>query len=196
MPTVEQEAMLEAALRAIDEANAEDPRIVVVRGVERPKALAEAELATEWTARLAPDAGLALLLAVRGHHLRRWRWPRDSYPEGRAGYLRWRRDLHERHAEELERILTAVGYDTSTVSRVQDLVRKRGLGSDPEVQVLEDALCLVFLELDFAELAARTERTRMATIVEKTLTKMSASARELATTIEGVPEGLASLAPM
>ena len=33
-----------------------------------------------------------LLLAARAHHLRRWELPRDSYPVGRAGYLRWRRD--------------------------------------------------------------------------------------------------------
>lgn len=168
------------AVAAIDEANSGDPNWIVVRGAERPKELAHAELMTEWVTRLRPDAGEALLLAARGHHIRRWRVPRDSYPEGRAGYLRWRRDLHEVHADELGTILESVGYDSATVERVQEIVRKRNLARDPDVQVLEDALCLVFLETQFADLAARTETERMVEIVRKTLAKMSEDGRRVA----------------
>ena len=115
-----------AAIAAIDAANAEDPTMITVRGRTGPKEIVHAELVTEWVRDLAPDASEALLLAARGHHLRRWTVPRSSYPAGRAGYLRWRRDLHEQHARELGEILDDAGYDADTVARVQTLVRKHG----------------------------------------------------------------------
>ena len=110
-------------------------------------------------ARLDPDVDEARLLAARAHHLRRWVVPRSTYPEGRAGYLRWRRDQKRRHAEEVGAILAEVGYPTEVVERVGAIVRKEGLGSDPAVQVHEDALCLVFLETQAADVAADLART-------------------------------------
>lgn len=172
------------AIEAIDAANGDDPNRIVVRGEERPKELAHAELVTEWVRRLAPDASEALLLAARAHHLRRWTLPRSSHPEGRAGYLKWRKVLHEQHAQEVAGILDDVGYDATTIARVQDLVRKRGLGKDPEVQVLEDALCLVFLETQLAELAARTDPEKMVGIIQKTAKKMSEPAIGLVSDLE------------
>ena len=147
------EVRFEQAIAAIDAANADDPTTITDRVELRPKELAHADLVTEWVVALRPDASDALLLAARAHHLRRWTVPRTSYPTGRAGYLRWRKDLHEQHAREVGEILAAVGYDTETIDRVQNLVRKRGLGRDPEVKTLEDALCLVFLETQFHDLA-------------------------------------------
>ena len=161
----------ERAVAAIDAASAEDPT-----GREGP----ESERAVAWVRRLRPDAGEALLLAARAHHLRRWEGPRSTYPEGRAGYLKWRRHLHDRHAGHVAEILEAAGYDAGTVSRVQDIVRKRGLGRDPEVQTFEDALCLVFVEAQLDDLAARLDRPKMLDVVRKTLAKMSPEARALA----------------
>ena len=157
------------AIVAIDAANADDPNTIRVRGEERPKELAHAELVSAWVVALQPDGSEALLLAARAHHLRRWTVPRSSYPTGRAGYLRWRRDLHEQHAREVGEILAGVGYDDTTIARVQDLVRKRGLGKDPEVQTLEDALCLVFLETQFHDLAARLDLEKLDGVVVQTL---------------------------
>jgi len=156
----------------------------VVRGVERPKELAHAELVTEWVSRLRPDTGELLLVAARGHHLQRWRLPRSSYPEGRAGYLRWRRDLSEQQATGLAAIVEGCGYTAEETVRIQQLVRKRGLGSDPEVQVLEDALCLTFLETQLAELAARTDDSKMIDILAKTMKKMSPQALALASGLD------------
>src|SRR4051812_2892721 len=99
------------AIAAIDAANAADPNQVVVGGVPLPKELAHAQLVTDWVRRLEPEPNEALLLAARAHHLRRWTIPRASYPEGRAGYLRWRRTLHDQHAQEVAAILESVGYD-------------------------------------------------------------------------------------
>jgi limonene-1,2-epoxide hydrolase len=166
-----------AAIAAIDAANAEDPTVVVVRGVEGPKEVLHAQLVTEWVTSLEPRASEALLLAARGHHLRRWTVPRASYPAGRAGYLKWRRDLHEQHAQELGAILERAGYDTDTITRVQAIVRKRGLGRDPEVQVLEDALCLVFLETQLTDVAARLDTDTLVSVLDKTARKMSDTGR-------------------
>ena len=141
----------------------DDPVRIVVRGEERPKELAHAELVTEWVRRLDPAPSDELLLAARAHHLRRWVIPRSSYPTGRSGYLRWRKAEHAQHAEDVARILDAAGYDDAAVTRVQDLVRKRGLGRDPatrdpDAQTLEDALCLVFLETQLTDLAVASRR--------------------------------------
>jgi hypothetical protein len=170
----------ERAIAAIDAANAADPTVVTVRGERGPKELLHAELVTEWVRRLAPDAGEPLLLAARGHHLRRWAIPRASYPAGRAGYLKWRKTQHRQHGEELAAILEQAGYDDNTVTEVRDLVTKRNLGRDPDAQVLEDALCLVFVETQFHDLAGRLDPDKMVDVVRKTVKKMSPQAVHLA----------------
>jgi len=70
-------------------------------------------------------------------------------------------------------------------------VRKRGLGRDPEVQVLEDALCLVFLETQLADLAARLDADKLIDILRKTMRKMSPEAVERANELPLPPEHLA-----
>jgi Domain of unknown function (DUF4202) len=166
------------AVAAIDAANADDPNTLEVRGQRRPKELAHAELMTEWVGRLLPGASDELRLAARAHHLRRWALARSSYPDGRAGYLRWRRDQHRRHAEGIGRILGEVGYEEATISRVQVLVAKRdqparGVADDPEMRALEDALCLVFVETQLHDLAARLDHEHAVEVVARTLRKMS-----------------------
>ena len=169
---------LARALAAIDAANADDPRSVRVGGSERPREIDQAERVSRWVARLRPDASEALQLAARAHHVRRWEIPRDRYPSGRRGSHRWRLALHDHHAELVGRILGEQGYDAAEVARVQDLVRKRDLASDPDVQALEDALCLVFLETELAALSARLEEARLLDVLRRTLAKMSPGAVE------------------
>jgi hypothetical protein len=164
---------LAAAVAAIDAANADDPSTIEVHGEVRPKELAHAELMSAWVLRLDPTATEAQLLAARAHHLRRWTLPRSSYPEGRAGYLRWRTALRKQHAEEVAAILDDLGYDGATVARVQQIVRKEGLGTDPQVQVHEDALCLVFLETQLAATVDRLGDDKMVDVIAKTVAKMS-----------------------
>jgi hypothetical protein len=164
---------LQAALDAIDAANAADPKLIEVRGESRPKELAHAELASEWIRKLDPEASEPLLLATRAHHIRRWEVPRGNFPDGKAGYHRWRRELQKRHAEHVGRILLQQGYDEATIARVQAIVRKQGLGTDPEVQVFEDALCLVFIETQFRELGDRLGDEKLVDVTRKTIAKMS-----------------------
>jgi hypothetical protein len=173
-------ARLARAIAAIDAANAGDPVALTLGGVSRPKELWHAKMMSAWVERLRPGPPEPLLLAARAHHLRRWRVPRDSYPEGRHGYLRWRTDLHAFHAREAAAILAAQGYTPAEIERVGQLIRKDGLGRDGEVQVLEDALCLVFLETQLLEIAPRLDREKMLGVLRKTWKKMSPSAQDLA----------------
>lgn len=184
-------AGLEAAFAAIDAANADDPETVEVDGVARPKELAHAELMTGWVRRLDPQASDAQLLAARAHHLRRWASPRSAYPEGRAGYLRWRAAAKRRHAEDVRAILAEVGYDEATIERVGEIVRKEGLATDPAVQVHEDALCLVFLQTQLLETADKLGEDKSLSVLAKTWAKMSEQGRREALALELPPEGRA-----
>jgi hypothetical protein len=170
-------ARLEAAVSAIDEANASDPNVLVIDGVERPKEQAHAEMMTAWVLRLDPDADEAQLLAARAHHLRRWTVPRTDYPDGRSGYLRWRTALKAQHADEVGEILAGCGYEPEVIDRVQRIIRKQDLRTDRATQTHEDALCLTFLQTQFGELAARLGDERTVPVVRKTLAKMSDQGR-------------------
>ena len=174
----------EAAAAAIDAANADDPNRVVVGGVDEPLALAHGRLADGWVQRLGTDADDALRLAARAHHLRRWEVPRTSYPEGRPGYLRWRRDQKARHARDVEALLRAAGYGEGEVARVQSLIRRDHLSTEPDAQVVEDAACLVFIETQLAEMATRLERDHLLDVIRKTGRKMSAAGLAKVTDID------------
>ncbi|MDZ7727026.1 MAG: DUF4202 domain-containing protein [Dehalococcoidia bacterium] len=162
-----------AAIAAIDVANSADPNTIATADGPRPKEPTHAEMMTRWVRRLAAAPSEALLLAARAHHIRRWEVPRSSYPAGRHGYLRWRSDLHRFHAETTAAILRECGYDEATITRVSDIIQKRNLRDDPEVQVFEDALNLVFLETQFHEFRGRHEAEKLAGIIRKTWRKMS-----------------------
>ena len=163
----------ELAIAAIDAANADDPETIVVRGEIRQKEQAHAELMTEWVRTLDPDADEPQLLAARAHHLRRWLVSRSSFPDGRAGYLKWRTTLNRQHATEVGEILVRFGYEDAVVDRVQRIIRKEGLKTDPAVQTHEDALCLVFLETQLVELVDRLGDEKSVDVIGKTLRKMS-----------------------
>ena len=169
------------ALERIDAAHAEDPDLVVnADGADVAAELAYARRMTSWLDRLEPGALEALRLAVRCQHLRRWTIPRSQYPMTRAGYHQWRTTLARFHADEAAAILRGVGYDEATVARVQSLVRKEGLKTDPETQTLEDVACLVFLEDEFREFARKHDEAKVLAILRRTWGKMSARGRAAA----------------
>lgn len=168
----------EAACAAIDRANAEDPQ-----GREVPYS----HRMVEWVRKLAPAASEELLLAVRAQHLRRWTVPRSTYPEGRNGYLRWREDLKKIHADALGKIMAEAGYGEAAIAKSRNLLIRKNLSTDAEGQILEDAACLVFLQFELAEFAAKTEPDKMVDILRKSWKKMSPSARERALGLDLTP---------
>lgn len=125
------------------------------------------------TISLKKDASEPLMLAARGQHICRWMIPREDYDRDRAGYLKWRSDLKKFHAQKMAGVLEQFGYDPVTINRVEELNLKKNLSSDPECQTLEDALCLVFLEKQFAQFSERTDEAKMVNILRKTWAKMS-----------------------
>src|SRR5689334_11428877 len=168
----------DAAIRLIDQANAEDPH---------GKELLYSQRMSEWLGRVEPGASEALWLAARAQHIRRWTIPRSNYPMDRIGYLTWRTTLYKFHAEQAASILRQVGYDDATIGRVASLVRKERIKSDPEAQTLEDVICLVFLENYFAEFAASHDEEKVVGILRKTWRKMSERGRGVAQTLEIPP---------
>lgn len=169
-----------AACERIDAANAEDPNEVEIDGERGPKELLHGRWMVRTVAELDPDAGELQLLAARAHHLRRWTVPRADFPDGRAGYLRWRVAARRRHGEEVVALLRSCGYSEEEASRVAAIVRKERLGEDPEVQVHEDALCLVFLRAQLGEVSARLGSDHMVDVLVRTLPKMSDRGRAAA----------------
>lgn len=182
---------LEEALRRFDQANSEDPNLERVDDAELPKELVYGRRMSARLDQLAPDAPETVKLAARAQHIRRWEVPRESYPEGRAGYLKWRTDLYKRHGEIAGRIMRELGYDEQTVDRVQTLLRKRGLKTDPDVQLLEDVICLVFLEHYFHAFAQKHDETKLVSIVQKTWSKMTDRAHQVALELAYEPEDFA-----
>lgn len=181
------EARHATARRCFDEANARDPNTQIVDGTPQPRELVYARWLTEWVLKLCPTASEPLRLAARCQHLCRWEIPRDSYPLTRPGYLQWRADLKKFHAQKAGEILATVGYDEETIRRVQELNLKKNFPSDPESRVLEDALCLVFLERQFAELVQKTDAAKVINALQKSWKKMTPAAQALALKLEFGP---------
>jgi hypothetical protein len=176
-------ARLAAASDAIDEANAADPNEISIAGETGPKELLHGRRVAVWVHRLDLDADDAQLLAARAHHFRRWTHPRSEFPDGRAGYLRWRAAAKKAHAAEVGDLLRSVGYDDDTIDRVGAIIRKEALSTDPAVQVHEDALCLVFLESQFDDLSDQLGDDHMVEVLVKTLRKMSPAGIDAASSI-------------
>ena len=168
-------ARFQSALDRFDALNAADPH---------GKELTYARRMTQWLEKLEPAASEPLRLAARAQHVMRWKIPRDSFPKDRAGYLKWRTTLYDFHADRAAEVLREVGYDDATIARVRSLIRKENLKSDPEAQLLEDVIALVFLENYFAEFARDRDEEKLIRILQKTWGKMSSHGHAAAMTLE------------
>lgn len=179
----------ERTLAAFDAANREDPRSEVdEEGNEAPKELLYAQRMSMVLTEFAPDASEALRLAARCQHIRRWTVPRDSYPMDRKGYLRWRTYLKKFHGEQAAEIMEAEGYDADTIDQVVDLLNKKNLKRDPEMQTLEDVICLVFLRFYFGDFLAQHSEEKVLSVVAKTWEKMSEAGQAAALPIAFLPD--------
>ena len=180
------------AVERFDAANGEDPNRELVDGVEQPKELAYARRMTARLDRFRPDALEAVRLAVRCQHIRRWTIPRTDYPAGREGYRRWRTDLARFHADTAAAILRDVGYGDEVVARVGSLLRKERLKADPDVQLLEDVICLVFVEHYLVGFAPKHDEETLVGVLRKTWRKMSEDGRRAALALD-LPENVRSV---
>jgi hypothetical protein len=181
-----------AAFHLFDAANAEDPNLEPdAAGQLVPKEVLYAQRMTTCLNRVAPDAPEAVQLAARCQHIRRWAIPRADFPLTRPGYHQWRNALKKYHAELAGQLLAQAGYEPETITRVQELVQKLRLKDDPEVQLLEDVICLVFLEYYFLPFAAQHPEEKVIEIVQKTWPKMTERGHALALQLPFAPEARA-----
>lgn len=165
--------ILDQTLAAIDAVNAADPRL----DEGQPEALLYGRRMSAECERLFPDAPDLLRIAARGQHIERWILQRADYPEGRTGYLTWRRDLADHHATRVAQIMRETGYGEAEIEQAGRMLRKQGLKRDSDVQALEDVICFTFLKWYFAPFAAKHSAEKTQRIVEKTAQKMSDAGR-------------------
>jgi len=168
--------LLTDVLDAIDAVNSADPN----QHDGQPLALVQGQMATRWLAQLDSEPSESVIIAARAHHLRRWELARSDYPDGRSGYLQWRRDNKMHQANSAADIMSGHGYSDETIEQVGELLLRKGLGTDPDTQLVEDAACLVFVETQFEEMVERLEHDHMVDVVARTLNKMSPAAIALA----------------
>jgi Domain of unknown function (DUF4202) len=164
------------AFAAIDAANAADPTLE--GGL--PAALLYGQRMTDELDRLFPDASEPLKIAARGQHIERWLLSRKHYPDGKEGYLAWRREQARRHAARVAGIMASAGYDAEVIGAAEKMLRKEGIKRDAEVQALEDVICFVFFRWYFPAFAAARDPAEVRDIVQKTAQKMSADGRRRA----------------
>jgi Domain of unknown function (DUF4202) len=169
----EDSGRLADVIAAIDAANARDSNKIEVDGRLEPAELVYGRRMSKTLVRVAPNASEHLRIAVRGQHIERWTSPRKSYPEGRGGYLKWRKDLQNFHGKRVGEIMAAAGYGAHETARVGALIRKERLKSNAEAQMIEDVACLVFLEHYLDDFMQKTDQDKLAGILAKTWNKMS-----------------------
>ena len=172
-----------AVIAAIDSANSQDPNRVDVGGRSEPVELAYGRRMSRMLDRFRPEASEALKIAARAQHIERWTSLRATYPEGRVGYLRWRTDLKNYHAQRAGELMKDCGYSSEMIARVQSLIRKERLKYDTEAQALEDVICLVFLEDYFMDFAQKHAEEKVIEILRKTWAKMSEEGQAAALTL-------------
>lgn len=168
----------------IDAANQEDPELELQGGKNYPRAYLYSLRMSETLQRFQPAASETLQIAARAQHIRRWQIPRSDYPAGRVGYLTWRRDLGQFHAEEAGKLMQQVGYDEDAIAEVQRLLTKRDLKRHADSQTLEDVACLVFIQHYLDDFATGQEREKLINILRKTWKKMSAEGQAAALALE------------
>ncbi len=175
--------LYQAAIAAFDKANSEDPNKDVFSGKEYPKELLYAQRMTEMQERYAPEASEAVKLAVRAQHIQRWKIPRSDYTMDKPGYMLWRTTLDKYHAETAGNLMQNAGYGDEMIARVKAIISKKDLKTDPETQMMEDIVDLVFIEyymLHFAGQHADYDEAKWIVIIKKTWNKMSTRAHEFA----------------
>lgn len=179
---------LQAVLAQIDAINQQDPNQELAQGQSWPKEYLYGLRMSEQQAEFVPEASELLQIACRGQHIKRWSIARASYPMDRAGYQRWRTDLGAFHGDLTAELMAQVGYSEAEQAAVKDLLLKKQLKRNPDVQALEDVICLVFMRYYLADFATRHTEEKLIGIIQKTWAKMSSEGQAAALKLSLSPE--------
>lgn len=166
---------LSKTLRLIDEANLKDPNKIDVDGDLMPAEHVYGNRMSMVLQDYVTDPSPYLQIAARGQHIERWKSPRSDFPVGKTGYFHWRNMLKKFHAARVSEIMNEAGYEDEACARVSELIRKKGLAHDLEVQRLEDVVVLVFLQYYAAEFLGKHTPEKGLDVMVKTAKKMSAN---------------------
>ena len=184
---------IEKVFNLFDDYNKQDPNIITWDAIAYPAEYFYAMQLYEWVKKLEPQAGEDLLLASRCQHIGRWKIPRNQYPSGKAGYYNWRNDLAKFHADEAGRLLSEAGYQEEEINAVRHILLKENLRKDEVVQVMENALCLVFLQFQYEDFITKHDDQMVIRILQKTWRKMTGSGKEAALSLDFGEKGKALL---
>ena len=157
----------------IDAENSQDPNSEIYQSNTYPKELLYSNRMYERLMGFYPNASEAVQIAAKAQHICRWKMPRESYPMDRVGYLKWREDLKKFHAKTTAEILEKATYSQEFIDRVSFLIEKKLLKKDEETQLLEDVICLVFLEYYLDPFVQKHDTEKLKNIILKTWNKMS-----------------------
>ena len=174
----------------IDAENAQDPNIEIHESISFPKELLYSNRMYAKLMDFYPNASEAVQIAAKAQHICRWKIARESYPMDRVGYLKWREDLKKFHAKTTAAILEKAGYNADFIARVSFLIEKKLLKKDEETQLLEDVICLVFLEFYLEPFVEKHDTEKLKNIILKTWNKMSEKGHQAALQINYSPANL------
>ncbi|TDP02026.1 DUF4202 domain-containing protein [Flavobacterium sp. 245] len=174
----------------IDAENAQDPNIETDQNTEYPKELLYSNRMYERLMQFEPEASEEIQIASKAQHICRWKVARESYQMDRVGYLRWREELKKFHAKLTAEILEKAGYAPEFIDRVSFLIEKKLLKKDAETQLLEDVICLVFLEYYLDPFVHKHDEEKLKNIIKKTWDKMSDKGHQEALKINYSEENL------
>ena len=183
----------EKALELFDAYNKKDPNFITWDGIAYPAEYFYAMQLYGWVKKLESQAGEDLLLASRCQHIGRWKIPRNQYPSGKAGYYKWRNDLAKFHADTAGILLAEAGYQEEEIRTVQHILLKENLRKDEVVQVMENALCLVFLQFQYEDFITKHDDQMVIRILKKTWRKMTGPGKEAALSLDFREKGKALL---
>jgi len=174
----------------IDAENAQDPNSEIYQSKSFPKELLYSSRMYERLMNFYPNASEEIQIASKAQHICRWKMPRESYAMDRVGYLKWREELKKFHAQTTAKILEKAGDSPAFIERVSFLIEKKLLKKDSETQLLEDVICLVFLEFYFDAFVQKHDREKIKNIILKTWNKMSENGHQEALKINFSDENL------
>jgi hypothetical protein len=73
-----------------------------------------------------------------------------------------------------------VGYDDGQIGALRSILLKEGLRTNSDMQTMENALCLVFLEFQYEDFLDLHDEEKMIRILKKSWGKMSEPGRQAA----------------
>ncbi|UPW19076.1 DUF4202 domain-containing protein [Agarivorans sp. TSD2052] len=180
-----QQNILNQVLNDIDQFNLNDPNKQFDElGSEHAKEFLYGKRMSNCLHEFMDAPPVELQIAARAQHIGRWLSLRSDYPEGKAGYLKWRTDLGKKHAELCADIMRKRDLGENLIDATCSLLRKEKLKRNPLTQALEDVICLVFLKYYFIDFANKHQHEKVIDIVQKTWAKMSPEGQKAALALD------------